>query len=373
MTYIDDGIIIDSNRSIESSRNQYREGVIKTFGPKSISDDKDKYWGQDLEAIGWQLNTRYEVWRVAPKQKGLNKIYASLFIRLPMDFCDEDKSIFVTRKILLEIASLLSWYAVVLRVGNSFVRSIFKNVGYGDEHQRVEISLNCKRDIAWWRLISHASMSNPHILSASISHLRRNLVADEQLFTDASSTIGGGGWIPIIMNGDGTTKREGFIRWSPEELYAFATGIDGKAIDINVLEFFVVIYFILLWGNELRGKIIEIQCDNTAAIAWLSNLRACSKSPVAETLIKVFALYCAAVDITLLPVHIAGVKNIYADFLSRDVSLKENYPNHIDIRDVKWWSELSRQEICRQLLMASITRPHTIPSRLILDLLKTLL
>ena len=152
LTYIDDGIIIDSNRSIESSRNQYREGVIKTFGPKSISDDKDKYWGQDLEAIGWQLNTRYEVWRVAPKQKGLNKIYASLFIRLPMDFCDEDKSIFVTRKILLEIASLLSWYAVVFRVGNSFVRSIFKNVGYGDEYQKVEISLNCKRDIAWWRL-----------------------------------------------------------------------------------------------------------------------------------------------------------------------------------------------------------------------------
>ena len=97
-------------------------------------------------------------------------------------------------------------------------------------------------------------MSNPHILSASISHLRRNLIANEQLFTDASSTIGGGGWIPIIFNDDGTTTQEGFIRWSPEEIHAFANGIDGKVIDINVLDFFVVIYFVLLWGDELREK-----------------------------------------------------------------------------------------------------------------------
>ena len=171
MTYIDDGIIIESDKHIETSRNQYRQGVTNTFGYKSISDDKDKYWGHDLEAIGWQLNTRHDVWRVAPKQKGLNKIYAALFIRLPMDFCDDDKPRFVVRKILHEIASLLSWYAVVLRMGNSFVRSIFKNIGYGDEHQRVEISLNCKRDITWWRLIYHASMSNPHILSASQFHI----------------------------------------------------------------------------------------------------------------------------------------------------------------------------------------------------------
>ena len=42
LTYIDDGIIIDSDRFIESSRNQYREGVTKTFGPDSVADDKDK-------------------------------------------------------------------------------------------------------------------------------------------------------------------------------------------------------------------------------------------------------------------------------------------------------------------------------------------
>ena len=61
VTYIDDGIIVESDKHIEVSRNQYRQGVTNTFGPKSISEDKDKYWGQDLEAIGWQLNTRYDM------------------------------------------------------------------------------------------------------------------------------------------------------------------------------------------------------------------------------------------------------------------------------------------------------------------------
>ena len=373
VTYIDDGIIIDSDKHIEPSRNHYREGAKILFGIESVSPLKDKYWKQDIEAIGWHLNTRYDVWRVAPKQKGLDKIYASLFIRLPMNFCDEDTPIFIMRIILHEIASLLSWYAVVLRMGNSFVRSIFKNVGYGDEHQKVEITLNCKRDIAWWRLISHASMSDPHIMSASISHLRRNLEASEQLYTDASSTIGGGGWIADNVNGDGTTRMEGFIRWSRDEISAFSTGIDGKQIDINVLEFFVVIYFILLWGNELKGKIVEIQCDNTAAISWLLKMRASSKSPVAETLIKVFALYCAAMDITLLPVHIRGIHNVHADFLSRDISLQETSQECINSKDKEWWKQLSRQDTCRQLLMASIVRPHTIPSPLILELLKALL
>ena len=60
VTYIGEGIIVESDKHIEASRNQYRQGVTNTFGPKSISEDKDKYWGQDLEAIGWQLNTRYD-------------------------------------------------------------------------------------------------------------------------------------------------------------------------------------------------------------------------------------------------------------------------------------------------------------------------
>ena len=372
ITYIDDGIILESDKFIDRSRAEYREGVTCSFGSKAIAPKKDKFWGQDLEAIGWHLNTRYEVWRVAPKQKGLDKIYASLFIRLPSNVCDEEVKIFVVRRVLHEIASLLSWYAVVLRVGNPFVRSLFKNCGFGPDHIEVEIDVNCKRDLAWWKLISHASMSNPHILSASISHLRRNIVADEVLFTDASTSIGGGGWLANSVNDISGSRMEGFIRWSPEEMSAFESGINGKIIDINVLEFFVVIYFVLIWGQELKGKVVNIKCDNTAAICWLLKMRASNKSPVAETLIKVFALYCVAMDITLLPSHIPGILNIRADYLSRDIDLQESNEKFTNLKDKIWWKELSRPEICRQLLMASIIRPQTVPSQLILELLKAL-
>ena len=372
VTYIDDGILIDSSSLMEQSRSQYREGVANVFGPDAVAAKKDIYWGQDLQAIGWHLNTRYEIWRVAPKQKGLDKIYASLFIRLPPNVCDEDAKVFVIRKVLHEIASLLSWYAVVLRLGNPFVRSIFKNCGYGPDHVGVEINLNCKRDLAWWKLISHASMSDPHLLSASISHLRINVVANEILFTDASTSIGGGGWIANSVDDVSSSRKEGFIRWSDEEILAFESGINGKKIDINVLEFFVVVYFVLLWGHELKGKVVKVKCDNTAAISWLLIMRASNKSPVAETLVKLFALYCAAMDITLLPSHIPGIFNVHADFLSRDISLQESQESLSSIKDSTWWRGLSRPAICRLLLMASIARPHTIPLQSTLELLKLL-
>ena len=215
-------------------------------------------------------------------------------------------------------------------------------------------------------------MSDPHILSFPISHLRRNLKCDEVLFTDASSSIGGGGWIAKSVIELNDVKLEGFIRWSPEEINAFESGINGKIIDINVLEFFVVIYFVLLWGKELKGKVIQIKCDNTAAISWILKMRASNKSPVADTLVKIFALFCVAMDITLLPSHIPGSLNIHADLLSRDLNLQESRKEITNSKEKRWWTGLSRPEICRQLLMASISRPQTVPSHLILDLLKIL-
>ena len=77
-------------------------------------------------------------------------------------------------------------------------------------------------------------------------------------------------------------------------------------------------------------------------------------------------------DITLLPSHIPGVLNTRANLLSRDLHLQEPRKETTDTREKKWWIGLSRQETCWQLLMASISRPQTVLSQLILELLKVL-
>ena len=190
--------------------------------------------------IGWYLNLRYEVWRISPKPKAVDKIFAALFFRLPLDVCDEGKVFRLSRRTFLEIAGLLAWYSEVLCVGKAFVHSLFACAEWGNMEALHTVSLNAKRDIWWWRVISIASMKDPRFMSTPISHLRRKVEVDIYLISDASTTIGGGGWFSQsnIYDESEDPSFESFIRWTEDELRVFAEGIDGKAISINVLQYF---------------------------------------------------------------------------------------------------------------------------------------
>ena len=86
-------------------------------------------------------------------------------------------------------------------------------------------------------------------------------------------------------------------------------------------------------------------------------------------------------DITLVPSHLKGILNVKSDRLSRDVLLYESFQvdlaiaraEGVDLKDGAWWEGQSREVICRSLLLASVGRPWTVPSRLTLQLLKALL
>jgi hypothetical protein len=370
LTYVDDGMLIDAKSRLQGSREEYKRAARDIHGPEAVSAEKDIVCGQDMVGIGWHLNLRYEVWRISPKAKAIDKIFTALFFRIPLDICNEDKVFKLSRRTFLEIAGLLSWYSEVLCVGKAFVHSLFACAEWGNMEALHTVSLNAKRDIGWWRIISVASMKDAHFMSTPITHLRRNVETDVYLISDASTTVGGGGWFSQtnIYDENETPSFEAFIRWTPEELQAFTGGIS-----INVLEYFMVIYMVMLRGNELRGKRIGIKCDNTAAVAWLQKSRASNKSPVGECLVQVFSLYCIFMNIVLVPSHLAGVLNIRADRLSRDLLLQELKAVDVDLKDKRWWHGQSREAICRLLLRASISMPSSAPSNLRLELLRALL
>ena len=374
-TYIDDGIMISSRNVLTQDREQYRPPIRRVLRPDALEERKDKDHGQDLIAIGWHFNLRYDVWRVAPKPKGLDKIYASLFMKLPLNADEPGVEVRMTRAVMIQIASLLTWYGTVLRVGIPFVHSIWKSCGWGAMDHQVILSDECRRDIGWWRLISHASMKDPHFLSAKIDHLVTHRSPEMLVATDASSKIGGGGWLSGEINEQTTRyEAEGFLRWSQEELDAFGAQSQRMVVDINVLEFFCAAYFVILWGDRLKGKIVAVKCDNTAAVSWLLKSRGSNRSPIGESLVKVFVLYCLASDITIMPSHIKGVNNTHADMLSRVQSLQESWDRSLrDTRVDDWWIGLSRKEICRSLLMASIKGQLIQSSQNLLRLVRALL
>ena len=180
---------------------------------------------------------------------------------------------------------------------------------------------------------------------------------------------------------DSLSVKEAMIRWNSEELAAFeqfsATN-EGKPIDINVMEYFVIIYLVMLWGEDLRGKCVGIRCDNTAAVSWLQKHRASNKSPVGETLVHVFSLFCITNHITFVPLHIKGELNVKADFISRCVDpaafnlQEEGRSERVDLKDERWWSNLSRAGVCRNFLLASVAMPWTMPLQETLSLLSAL-
>jgi hypothetical protein len=199
------------------------------------------------------------------------------------------------------------------------------------------------------------------------------------IFGDASTSTGGGGWMGASTDESSSTK-EAMIRWSLEELAAFqefGASHGGKPVDINVMEYFVIEYLIKLWGKDLKGKCVGIRCDNTAAVAWLQKHRASNKSPIGENLVHVFSIYCITNNITLVPLHIQGILNVKADFNSRCtdynvLQIKELGNERVDLKDAQWWRGLSREAICRNLLLASTTMPYNIQSKHLLELLESL-
>jgi hypothetical protein len=230
-TYIDDGIIVDTAENLDHSMNDYCHNIAFTLGEEAIKDEKRKNYGYDLQAIGFAFNLREEVWRVGPKRKGILKMYLALFMLLPTDFTDEDKTIKVTKKRLLQVASLLSWYAQVMPAGKSFIHSLYRNAGWGPDSALVEVSVNAKRDVHWWKIIVMISLKNPNFLSAKISHMRVDKNADVSLYTDASKTIGGGAWVEQLDQG---ISLEGFIRWTKEEIELFENSKASSMLDPQV-------------------------------------------------------------------------------------------------------------------------------------------
>ena len=292
-TYIDDGIVADIEEDIEHTIQEYCDDITFKLGDEAVKAKKRINYKFDLQAIGFRFNLRKNVWRVGPKPRGILKMYLALFILFPPEFTDESVLIRVQRKRLLQVASLLSWYAQVIPAGTSFVHSLYRNAGWGPDLALVEVDVDTKRDVYWWRLIIITSLKNPDFFSAKISHLRVNKREDIMMYSDASSEIGGGAW----LTRDGVEiLNEGFIRWTREELEMFnrhlesSTFMTHEGVSINVLEFFSLVYFVLRWRHMLRGSVVKTNCDNAATVSWLSRMRACGRSPVSEVLMKFFAL-----------------------------------------------------------------------------------
>jgi hypothetical protein len=251
-TYVDDGIMIGTASQIKSIMAEYLDVVVLLFGSKGSNENKRVLWGTVMVAIGWMIDLHYSTWRVQPKPKGMLKMVAALFVRIPHGTTT------VKRDDLESVLGLLRWYCTGFRVGSAFLSTLTWalhakcNVG----RYLIPLGPEAVADLDFWRVLLAAAHLEPGLLSVSIDHLRVNVEVDIVCTSDASSSIGAGSWFRDISGRSGPVT-ESILRWSTAELQIIGK-TDGA---INLLEYFAAIHAIFVAGESLRGCVVHCDCD----------------------------------------------------------------------------------------------------------------
>jgi hypothetical protein len=363
-TYIDDGGIIDIEERIEESRAEYKACVRSLFGHDAVNDTKDRMWQDGLECIGWYLD--FVSWTAMPKEKSMCKLILAVF----EDIKPGQRAVKV--KTLERVLGLLMWYSVAIPCGRTFLLSLYA-CKYGDNDvggRITHLSDLAMQDLEFWRAIILAGFIDRTTVAASIDSLNENRIPDFYYRSDASTSVGGGAILSLSEGGPSIEViGQSAIRWTRHEVAAF----ERMGVSINVLEYFSAIFFVMVWSDILRGKVVSIECDNTAAVSWLLKGRA-KGGGAADVLAKLTVLFCYEAKIYLLCKHLAGVLNVVADFNSRDLSFMsqnsdERYWDHPanDLQSSRDSVLTDRIRRCRTLLFRAVMEPESLRGPMLLD------
>lgn len=102
---------------------------------------------------------------------------------------------------------------------------------------------------------------------------------------------------------------------------AFPDKIMKAASHINSLELFTIVLALKLWGQHFKGLKILIFCDNLPSVQALNSGK--TKDPFMLQCLREIVFLCAKFQCEIKSVHLPGVENRLADYLSRwEVSLK---------------------------------------------------
>ena len=321
-----------------------RNVIAHLMGSQATTKKKVKLYKGHLETLGWYFDLHYDRWFVEPKNEKLLKIFYFLFIAIP------PTATTATSKSIEIISGLLNWYMSALPFGRCFTHSLFK-LGHKWKHV-VDLSPMAIRDLSFWRALILSALTDISILGAPISSLCLNLLPSWFIHTDASTGIGGVGFLSSMNGWICNHNNPIFVlRWTFDELQAIklihqktqATDTQMqevnieemtkymvheqdiqlqliskvRKININILEFASAVYALLLWSFRLRGQVVDIGTDNTACLCWLVKQKATSIS--ADRLLKVLAITCIISNIRLRSHFIPGVHNVIPDYLSRNL------------------------------------------------------
>ena len=173
------------------------------------------------------------------------------------------------------------------------------------------IHASVRRDIHWWSSFIVRWNGTSLLLEEQWSAAG----ADMQLYTDA------------CQQGYGAVYGRQWIagRWSPHQLRVARKR--GRKLSMPYLELLALTLAVATWGHQWRGKKVTLRTDCLGVMYQLNDLT--SRVPRSMLLLRPVSTVAARCEFDFRAAHIAGVRNVAADALSRDdmVTFRQNQPD----------------------------------------------
>ena len=281
--YLDDWLIRADTYTPEQAQlhAQTTIKVLQFLGWIINFEKSDLTPSQDFQFIGMQFNTRRFTVATLPKMRVKVQSVHQHWMANPN----------ITARDLHRLLGMLVFMALLVRRGRLRLRPVqwWAATAWcqrtGNWSDRIQVPQWVLSEVAWW--------SSPAVLQGLPLATKETEVT---LFTDASSS----GWGAQF----GSRSTQG--QWSASQ----------RSCHINVLEMQAVIYAVRDFLPHLRYGVVRLMCDNAVTVAYIKNEGARDRTLLMQMTIRLLK-WCNSKAITLVPVHLPGVRNIQVDSLSR--------------------------------------------------------
>jgi hypothetical protein len=306
LTYVDDSFGNSSTVSVASDMGDLETIITRLLGPEAYNVKKTEGPADLMTIIGWECDMVSHT--IRPGAKGRCKMYYWVFRGL-----DPDK--FLSLHDLQRAVGTLRWYSAIVPLSSTtelqaFLNTLATDSGNGRLLYR-KLSKPAVRELSWWRWFLTVNLESGG-LEMPIWFLAQDQRGrtHHHMYTDASTLIGGGYYIPDLSFSQ--------FRWSDTEKAMYGR---GSKTDINGLEFVTAVLAIITERESLRGCVVHLHVDNTAAVTWLNKQR--TSQLFGQSWIRLLVSVMLEYDILIDCIHIQGTLNVIADALSRYLQIPE--------------------------------------------------
>ncbi|XP_006814834.1 uncharacterized protein LOC102809372 [Saccoglossus kowalevskii] len=201
-----------------------------------------------------------------------------------------------TKRELLSLIGILSFACKCIPAGRTFLRRMINlSTTVTKLQQHLTLTQPFYLDLQWWRDFLPMWNGSAHFLQSKWTPS-----PEMELYTDASSTLGCGGY----FNGEWFS-----LPWSS---IPSSTKPD---LSIAWKELLPIFLACSIWGSLWHGKKVLFHCDNESIVnIWR---KGSSRCPFIMALVRAIFFKAAKSNFHVMVTHISGINNNIADSLSR--------------------------------------------------------